>query len=246
MNRRVPIALLAMGLVFAEPSQGAMTANSGTAPGSWTLVDELFSGSCSFADRAAAVRKAEPLLQEGDLIFIEISNVIFRHLAETTGSWESHVGILFRDAKGRWIVAESKPPLSKFTPLKSFVMHPWHGRFMIRRVRGGLSHEEKQRLLAATEARMGQWYQLGFNYDSKHLYCSKLVHDAYREAVGTEVGKVETFRDLLTANPHVPLGFWKVWFFNRIPWDRRCITTTSELKAPNFVTVFDSSSTRPR
>jgi hypothetical protein len=241
MNRRLRVALLILCVACVLPSRKVLAANSPGAPGSWTLFDEFFSGNCSFADRAAALRKVEPLLQEGDLIFIEIANPLFRRMAETTDSWESHVGILFRDVRGNWVVAESKIPFSQFTPLKTFILHPWHGRFMVRRLRGGLSQEQKEGLLAAVKARLGKWYQLGFNYDSPHQYCSKFVHDAYHEGVGADVGKLETFRQLLADNPKAPVGFWKFWFFDNIPWDRRCITTTSELKASNFVTVFDSS-----
>ncbi len=100
MNRRLRLALLILCVVCALPSRRALSANSPETPGTWTLFDEFFSGSCSFADRAAALRRAEPLLQEGDVIFIEIANPLFRRMAETTESWESHVGILFRDVRG--------------------------------------------------------------------------------------------------------------------------------------------------
>jgi hypothetical protein len=81
---------------------------------------------------------------------------------------------------------------------------------------------------------------LGFNYDSPRLYCSKFVFDVYRQATGYQVGKLQTFRQLLAENPRAPLGFWRAWFFGFIPWQRQCVTSTSEMKSADFTVVSDS------
>ena len=195
---------------------------------------------CSRAASADVLRRALPRLREGDIIFIRIRNALYRKVAETSRSWESHTGILFRNPDGAWTVAESTIPFSKFTPLEKFLTHSEGGRFLVRRLRGGLSQAEVLRLRAAAGRRMGILYHLGFRYDSPRLFCSKLVHDSYLEATGREVGHMETFRELLAANPVAPLWFWRIWFLGRIPWERRTVTTTSELQSPILVTVFDS------
>jgi hypothetical protein len=92
---------------------------------------------------------------------------------------------------------------------------------------------------------MGVAYDSGFRYDSRLQYCSKFVYDSYLEATGQPVGRLETFRDVLVENPRAPVGFWRAWFFGRIPWDRRCVTTVSQIRAPNLFTVFDSESGVP-
>lgn len=188
------------------------------------------------------LRQVTPQLQDGDLIFIRISNPVFRRVAETTDSWETHVGILFAGRNGAWQVAESTFPFSRFSSLDRFINRSEHGRFCILRYQGGLTPEEKLDLRRSAEARMGIRYDLGFNYDSTRLYCSKFVRQAYQEATGYQVGRLETFRQLLADNPRAPLGFWRAWFFGFIPWDRRCVTTTSQLKSREFVPVFDSTS----
>ena len=188
------------------------------------------------------LRPLTPRLQDGDLIFIREANPIFRHVAETTRSWETHVGILFSGPNGTWQVAESRFPRSQFTPLEKFIARSEHGRFTITRHAVELSPGEKQRLRQSARARMGRFYNLGFNYDARGLYCSKLVFDVYREAAGVQVGSLTTFRQLLVANPRAPVGFWRAWFFGRIPWERRCITTTSEMTSPEFRIVYDSTS----
>ena len=189
---------------------------------------------------AENLREALPLVREGDIVFIRVKSFLYRKVAETSRSWESHVGIIFRNPDGAWMVAESTIPVSKFTPLEKFAARSEDGRFSILRLRADLSREEVLRLRAAAESRMGIFYHLGFKYDSPRLFCSKLVHDSYLESTGRSVGHLETFRELLTANPDAPLWFWRIWFFGRIPWERRCVTTTSQLQSGSLVTVFDS------
>ena len=192
------------------------------------------------------LRQLTPQLQDGDLIFIRISNPIFRRVAETTDSWETHVGILFSGTNGTWQVAESTFPFSKFSPLDRFIARSEHGRFCVLRYREGLTPEEKLDLRLSAGLRMGIRYDLGFNYDSPRLYCSKFVRQVYQEATGYNVGRLETFQQLLDNNPRAPLGFWRVWYFGFIPWDRRCVTTTSQLKSREFVPVFDSTNAEVR
>ena len=192
------------------------------------------------------LRQLTPLLQDGDLIFIRISNPIFRRVAETTDSWETHVGILFSGTNGTWQVAESTFPFSRFSSLDRFIARSEHGRFCILRYQGGLTPEEKLDLRLSAGLRMGIRYDLGFNYDSPRLYCSKFVRQVYQEATGYNVGRLETFQQLLDNNPRAPLDFWRAWFFGFIPWDRRCVTTTSQLKSREFVPVFDSTNAEVR
>lgn len=196
------------------------------------------------ATAATPLQSALPLLQDGDLIFITTHGPIFRHVSETTGSWETHVGILFHDERKGWLVAESILPVSKFTALEKFVSRSTHHRFLVSRLRSGLKEEDRAGLYHSAALRMGKFYTLGFNYDSPRLYCSKFVHDVYAEALGCEVGQLETFREIIQANPEAPLKFWKLWFLGHIPWDRRCVTTTSVLRSENFRTVFDSEQPR--
>lgn len=189
---------------------------------------------------AEVMHSALPGLKEGDIIFTCAKNVIYRKIAQTFQSWESHVGILFCDSSGGWKVAESTLPITKFTPLDKFLLQSEDGRFVIRRLRAGLSQEETPRLRVAVESRMGKLYDLGFQYDSSRLYCSKFVYDTFLEATGQRIGRIETFREMFEENPGAPVSFWRAWFFGRIPWERRTVTTTSQLHSANLVTVFDS------
>lgn len=197
-------------------------------------------GSRTREERVELVNRATPRLKEGDIIFISINYTLYRKIAETSQSWESHVGIVFRNASGAWTMAESTFPVARFTPLESFLEQSKYGRFVVCRLRDGLSQEEARRLRESAESRMGKLYHTGFNYDSPRLYCSKFVYDCYLESTGHRIGRIESFREVLQGNPAAPLGFWRLWFLGSIPWDRRTVTTASQLRSPELATVFDS------
>lgn len=171
-------------------------------------------------------------LQSGDIVFIAIKSPLYRKIAETCGSWDSHVGIIFRNADGTLVVAESRVPFAGYTPLDRFLARSAGGTFAIRRLRGGLTARQADKLRGECDRRMGRIYHLGFDFDANREFCSKFVYGAFLDALGIEVGKVETFRDLLSRNPEAPLRFWRAWFFGLIPWRRRTVTPTSQLRSP--------------
>jgi hypothetical protein len=93
---------------------------------------------------------------------------------------------------------------------------------------------------AEAARRMGKWYHLGFDLDSPRQFCSKFVYEIYRDALGVNVGTVESFRDLLQRNPSYPLAFWKLWFLGRIPWERRTITPGTQYESALLETVYEN------
>ena len=229
--KRIVIALLGLGMNFATAGTMPVSRATDTSRPQKNVTAENLT-------------RAVPLLREGDIIFISRKHPLYRRFAETSRSWESHVGILLRNSRGAWTVAQSTIPVSNVVPLARFVGASDKGRFLVRRLCGGLPADAVERLRAATARRMGVVYDPGFNYDSSRQYCSKFVFDCFREVTGQKVGKVETFSEMFAENPAAPIAFWRAWFLGRIPWERRCVTTTSQLRAPNMVTVFDSEKTR--
>ena len=177
------------------------------------------------------------VVTEGDLIFLNVPWLLFRKVAESTKSWTSHVGIVLKDDLGRWVVSESKIPFAREVPLEEFLRRSTQGQFEVRRMRRPLGENEINRLRSAARLNLGRPYGLGFNFDSEKMFCSKHVYQAY-QAVGIEVGKVQTFKELLEENPTSSSArFWNTWFFGFIPWMRRTVTPASQLSDPNFATV---------
>lgn len=177
-------------------------------------------------------------LRSGDIVFLSIPNVLYRCVAAATESKASHVGIAFEDERKGWLVAESTIPVVKYTPLHKYLAKSDRGWVVVRRLKGGVTEEQVRALREVCDKQLGKLYHQGFRYASRRQFCSKMVYDAYRSALGVEIGEVETFADLLARNPTGSKTFWKLWFFGLIPWTRQTVTPASLLKSEALETVF--------
>ena len=172
------------------------------------------------------------LLCDGDLIFIRSGSYLYQKVADMTRTWTSHVGVLFGGEHGEWMVAESRVPKVVYTPLETFLSRSVSRRFAVERLRQGLETDAIKELRQAANKRMGRRYDLGFDYDARGEFCSKFAHEIYLEALGVEIGKVETFREVVEKGSGVPLWFWRLWFLGSIPWERRTVTPASIFQSP--------------
>lgn len=181
------------------------------------------------------------LLAPGDIVFIATPNFIYRRIARDTESKASHVGIVFYDQQQGWLVAESRVPLACYTPLAHFLARSDAGWYAIRRYQNGLTPEQVECLRQACDARMGIAYEPGFSYESKRLFCSKLVYEVYQEALGISIGELETLDQICKKSGQISLLFWRLWFLGRIPWQRLTITPASQLNSPLLQTICESA-----
>jgi hypothetical protein len=192
-------------------------------------------------------------LRSGDLIFSEVDNFLYRRVARVSGGWTSHVGIIMRDVDHRWVVYESRPPYSSKTPLCDFVSRNAAGRIVISRYEfaDNIGRAEEQRLRESAEKRMHIRYDLWFDLDSrKSTFCSKFVNDVFKEALGIEIGRIESLQELLSniansSSRAKDLKFWKAWFLGRIPWKQRTLSPQSQLDDRHFRIWFDSRPNAP-
>ncbi len=195
---------------------------------------------------SAACAKAKENLKEGDLIFIQIDNIIYRKLVqEITDSWTSHVGLAFKSKEGQWLVSESTYLWSKDTELCKFLRKSKGNRFALRRLQD-LRTNEIPKLRNAALARMGQYYDTGFDFDEKGTsFCSKYTYEIYKEALGVELGKIETLGEIrdrkLAKDPDYDYSFVYLWFVRlKIPWERRTVTPESQYSDSKLATVLES------
>lgn len=181
-------------------------------------------------------RQVSAQLNQGDILFISIDAFLYKQVARGTGSWCSHVGFVVKE-KGQWLVLESKVPKVTATPLREFLARTCNGELAVRRLKRPLADTDIDCLKQAAAARKGGWYHLGFNFDSSRQFCSKFVYQVFRDALGIELGQVQTLRQLLDQNPQASVGFWRVWYLGFIPWQRRTVTPASQLVDPQLQTV---------
>jgi hypothetical protein len=183
-------------------------------------------------------RSLEPKLKSGDLIFLSIDNIFFENVAKATNTWVNHVGIAFQSGDG-WKVQESRVPFSTTADFCDYIGRAGKGQVAILRLKGErLNSQQLEALWQATENRMGVLYHQGFDLDSSRQFCSKFVYEVFLEALGVELGEIQTFKQILDENPDGSLKFWKWWFLGDIPWERRTITPKSQLIDSDLETIW--------
>jgi hypothetical protein len=190
---------------------------------------------------ALRLRELEATLRTGDIVFTRIRGTLFERIAEVTGAWTNHVGVVVGFDRFGAIVAESRVPLSCRTRLTGFVRRSARGRVAVLRLPRPLSEPEMQRLERAARCRLGRLYDTGFNLHSHRQFCSRFVREVLHESTGVTVGETTTFRDLLEQNRGTDLRLWKAWYFGRIPWERITITPASLYKSASLEVVFDGT-----
>ncbi len=221
------IAALFVGLAAAGASTGALASDDIAAP-------------------ALAVRPVAELgksLAVGDIVFTRIGAYPFRKVAEATGTWTNHVGIVLDVSGKEPVIGESRFPFSGSTTLSRFVARSAGGRVAVMRLPTPLTPAQQAAIVAAAAQREHVFYDTGFDNRSHRQFCSRYVREVLLQGAGVEVGQVETFRTLLAHAPQADVGFWRVWYFGCIPWQRETVTPASVLHSPGLKTVFDGTAT---
>ena len=179
-------------------------------------------------------------LEVGDIIFTSIGNELFRQIASASLCWSNHVGMIIGHDGEDYLIAESRIPLSTTTTLSRFISRSNDNRYGIRRLATPLTTEQKLALVSQVPTRLNKLYHTGFDYDSSRQFCSKFVFELYDIALNIQVGKKETFQELLGKNPNAKLNFWKIWFIGQIPWDRTTVTPASLWRHPELSLIYSS------
>lgn len=195
------------------------------------------------ADSQSSIHAVGKELAVGDVVFIQIQALPFDMVANATGSWTNHVGIVIDVSAKEPLIAESRFPFSGETTWSKFVRRSASGRVAVMRLNQPLDLEQTSRLLAAVERRRGILYDTGFDLHSNREFCSRYVREVMDDAAGIKLGEVENFATLLKHNPQANLSFWRIWYFGRIPWQRETVTPASLYRDSRLRSVFDGSAT---
>lgn len=179
----------------------------------------------------------------GDIVFIRVTARPFLEVAAATRSWTNHVGIVVDVSGAEPLIGESTFPFSRTTTLSKFIARSEDGRVAVARIKAPLSPEQQQGISLAAGKRKGVFYDTGFDVHSQRQFCSRYVREVLNEATGISVGELVSFKTLLTRNPDTNIGFWKMWYFGRIPWERETVTPASLLQSEKVVLVFDGVAT---
>ncbi|MCU0827609.1 MAG: hypothetical protein MUE52_09425 [Tabrizicola sp.] len=111
-----------------------------------------------------------------------------------TGSPYTHVGIIDFDASGTPVVLEAVKT-TRATPLDDWITHGEGNDVAIYRLKD-LSEAEARAVTDAARSHFGKGYDPYFYQTEDTLYCSELVHIAFRDGMGIDLGQVQTLADL--------------------------------------------------
>jgi hypothetical protein len=178
-------------------------------------------------------------LRVGDIVFTRIGAYPFRKVAEATGTWTNHVGIVLDVSGAEPTIGESRFPFSGSTTLSRFVARSTGSRVAVMRLPTPLTRAQQVAIVAAAAQREHVFYDTGFDMHSPRQFCSRYVREVLQQGAGVDVGQVERFRALLASAPQADVGFWRIWYFGSIPWQRETVTPASVLHTPGLQTVFD-------
>ncbi|MES2127281.1 MAG: hypothetical protein V4463_08410 [Pseudomonadota bacterium] len=68
---------------------------------------------------------------------------------------------------------------------------------------------------------------------------TSLAREVLAQGAGVVVGEEERCGELLERHPQANVGFWKLWYFGSIPWQRATVTPASLLASPALHPVFE-------
>ena len=187
-----------------------------------------------------AMDQAAKVLKVGDIVFSHLHHLPAEKVSVATNCWANHVGIVVDTSGHEPVIAESAFPFSRKTELSRFIGHSKGGRIAASRLDIRLTGVQAGHIARAANARLGVFYDTGFNLHSRRQFCSRFVREILEEATGIVVGEAETFTSLLDRNPDARLAFWHIWYFGTIPWKRSTVTPASLLQSSRLLTVFDA------
>jgi len=246
MLRHFAIAASAPSFMIPSPSQwrhlGAFAALSVSLATNGAVAQARNHASDEIAAPALASESLSDLarsLRVGDIVFTRIGAYPFRKVAEATGTWTNHVGIVLDVSGAEPIIGESRFPFSGSTTLSRFVARSTGSRVAVMRLPTPLTPAQQGAIGVAAVQRQHVFYDTGFDAHSHRQFCSRYVREVLQQAAGVDVGQVETFKQLLASAPQADVGFWRAWYFGSIPWQRETVTPASVLHTPGLQTVFD-------
>ena len=156
----------------------------------------LFLGFGSPATPTAAAEM--PALKTGDIVFQTTAGGQSTAIMFASGSLYTHMGVVELDKTGKPMVVEAVGPV-RTIPLQKWVAKGIGKRVTVKRVTG-LTEEQAKAAVGRAHYYDGRPYDIFF-YESKDaIYCSELVHAAFKEGPQLTLGTEEKVSDLKINN----------------------------------------------
>lgn len=135
-----------------------------------------------------------PPLKRGDVIFQNSRSAQSLAILLATDSPFTHVGIVDFDDQGSPVVLEAVRT-TRETPLEDWVDQGEGSDVAIYRM-DGLTDTQALAVTNAARSHFGKGYDPYFYRSEDALYCSELVHVAFRDGIGMALGRAQRLGDL--------------------------------------------------
>ena len=189
---------------------------------------------------ACQSKSAHSDFKNGDIIFQTSKSSQSKAIQIATKSKYSHMGIIYQKGN-EFYVFEAIQPV-KLTPLKEWIKRGKNGHYVVKRLKNAkkiLTPENLSKMKTIGEKYTGKDYDLYFEWSDNKIYCSELVWKIYEEALGIEIGKLETLSDFDLSNEIVQKKM-KERYGNNIPADELVISPAAMFNSNKLKTVWAS------
>jgi uncharacterized protein YycO len=150
---------------------------------------------------AALAAHGRETFRDGDIIFHTSRSAQSAAIQRATHSPYSHVGVVFfRD--GKPFVYEAIATV-RYTPLEQWIARGTDGRYVVKRLKRGITTAQAAKLRSAAGRYAGKPYDLYFEWSDERIYCSELVWKMYRDGLGIELGARQRLREFDLDDPAV-------------------------------------------
>jgi uncharacterized protein YycO len=141
-----------------------------------------------------APAKEMPTLAAGDIVFQTTSTSASNAIMLASGTRYTHVGLVSLNKTGKPSVIEAVGPVRE-VPLEKWIKHGKGGLVTVKRIKG-LTEEQANQAITSARSYLGRPYDNYFYETLDEIYCSELIHVAFKDGPGLTVGKEEKVRDL--------------------------------------------------
>lgn len=172
--------------------------------------------------------------EEGDIIFHTSRSQQSIAIQKATNSSYSHMGIILFKKHEPYVYEASN--IVKFTPLEQWIAQGISGKYVIKRLKIGLTEKQKTELYQQALKYQSKQYDLTFSCSDERMYCSELVWKIYSNAIGIKIGDLQQLHEFNFSSSQVKAKL-KERYGNNIPTNEIVISPKAMLDSPLLLTV---------
>lgn len=149
------------------------------------------------------------------------------------------MGIVYED-NGEFYVYEAVQPV-KLTPLNEWINRGEKKHFVVKRLKESekyMTNGNLMKMKSIGEKYIGKNYDIYFEWSNDRIYCSELVWKIYKEAIGIEIGNLQTLKEFDLEHEIVKEIMTKR-YGETIPMNEKVISPSEMFESDKLVTIVE-------